>query len=92
MDEKIITLRKPVDLGGVEYATLQLREPTAGELEKASRADSAVGTCINLISAVATMPRAAVEKIGQRDFNEACDFFSSFGDGLGIVLPTPSLT
>jgi hypothetical protein len=36
-EEKVIVLRKPVVLGEVTYAELSLREPTAGELSKATR-------------------------------------------------------
>lgn len=83
LDEMTMTLRKPVVLGSVEYSTLDLREPTAGELSKASKAGGNVDIAINLISLIAKVPRGAVEKLSQRDFQEASDFLGSFTlDGL----------
>lgn len=82
-DEKTIVLRKPVVLGGVEYAALDLREPTAGELSKASKAGGNVDIAIMLISLIAKVPRGAIEKLSQRDLQEASDFLGSFTlDGL----------
>lgn len=78
VDEKTMELRKPVALGHVEYATLDLREPTAGDLSKASKAGSDVDVAIALISIVAKVPRGAIEKLCQRDFQEAADFLGSF--------------
>lgn len=78
VDEKTLQLRKPVALGHIEYATLDLREPTAGDLSKASKAGSDVDVAIALISIVAKVPRGAIEKLCQRDFQEAADFLGSF--------------
>ena len=81
-DEKIITLRKPVVLGKGEdaltYSTLTLREPTAGELEKATLLPTNVGVSITLISLVAGIPRSAAEKLCQRDLREASDYLGGF--------------
>lgn len=76
--EKTITLRKPVVLGDVTYGELALREPTAGELEKASSATTQIGVVINLIQLVAKVPRTVVEKLGQRDLKDASAFLESF--------------
>lgn len=83
-EEKTLELRKPVKLGEVEYSTLNLREPTAGELSKATKAGGNVDIAIALISIIAKVPRGAVEKLSQRDFQEAADFLGSFTDG-GLV-------
>ena len=80
-DEKTITLRKPVTLGDVVYDKLELREPTAGELEKASKATTNLGIVMNLISAVAKIPRVVVEGLCQRDLKEAGDFLDGFSAG-----------
>lgn len=90
-EEKTIKLRKPVTLGSgdgaVTYDELKLREPTAGELEKGSRADTNVGIIINMIVEIAKVPRAVVERLSQRDFAEANEYLSGFtqpgeaGDG-----------
>lgn len=77
--EKTITLHKPVRLGDVDYTEIKLREPTAGELEKAASAKNNVGAVIELISAVAKVPRKVAEDLCQRDFREADDFFGQFG-------------
>jgi len=78
VDEKTITLRKPVTFAKIEYKTLDLREPTAGELAKATRASGSVDVAISLISMIAKVPRGAVEGMCQRDLQEASDFLGSF--------------
>jgi hypothetical protein len=78
LDEKTITLRKPVTLGGITYEKLDLREPTAGELSKATKAGGNVDVAITLISLIAKVPRGAVEGLSQRDLQEASDFLGSF--------------
>jgi hypothetical protein len=82
-EEKVIKLRKPVVLGtgdnAITYETLTLREPLAGELEKATAtATNNVGMSITLIHLVAGIPRAAVARIGQRDLREASDYLGGF--------------
>ena len=82
-EEKVINLRKPVVLGtgenAMQYDSLTLREPTAGELEKAtSTATNNIGMSITLIHLVSGVPRAAVAKIGQRDLQEASDYLGGF--------------
>ncbi len=77
--EKTIKLRKPVVLGGVTYETLDLREPTAKELDKASRETSDVSAAICLISIVAKVPRGAIDNLCQRDFKECSDFLAGTG-------------
>lgn len=81
-EEKTLTLRKAITLGSgdgsITYSELKLREPTAGELEKASRADTSNGAVINLIAAVAKVPRAVAERLCQRDFTEASQYFAGF--------------
>lgn len=81
-DEKKITLRKPIALGSgdgaVTYSELVLREPTAGELEKASRADTNIGIMINLVSAIAKVPRSVAEQLSQRDLGEVSAYLGGF--------------
>lgn len=82
LDEKTITLRKPVLIGSgknpIEYKSLDLREPTGGELEKASKAATDIGVVLNLISLVAKVPRAVAEGLCQRDLKDASDFLGGF--------------
>lgn len=82
LEEKTVTLRKPVSIGknGSPYTTLDLREPTAGELEKASKASTDIGVVLNLISLVAKVPRGVAEGLCQRDLKEVSDFLGSFNE------------
>lgn len=81
-DEITITLNKPVIIGKAEnaitYDELKLREPTAGEMEKASRADTSIGSAITLISLVAAVPRSVAEKLCKRDLVAANKFLEGF--------------
>jgi len=84
-EELTITLSKPVVIGPVDnpvtYEALNLREPTAGELERASTASTNIGVAINLISIVSGVPRKAIEKIGRGDLMAANNFLEGFGPG-----------
>jgi phage FluMu protein gp41 len=84
MDEmnetEIITLHKPVKVGEMTYDTLTLREPTAGQLEKASQATTQIGVAISLIALVAKVPRAVIERLCQRDLKTISDFLGRFSD------------
>jgi hypothetical protein len=90
MDSLTITLRKPVVIGDITFDKLDLQEPTAGQLEKASTAASNIGVVINLISIVAVVPRKVVESLCQRDLKEAGDFLESFSAAAPTTGETPS--
>lgn len=81
-DEITITLSKPVVMGKAEnavtYDEIKLREPTAGEMEKAARADTMIGSAITLISLVGAIPRSVVEKFSKRDLVAANKFLEGF--------------
>ena len=81
-DEITITLSKPVIIGKAEnavtYDEIKLREPTAGEMEKAARADTMIGSAITLISLVGAIPRGVVEKFSKRDLVAANKFLEGF--------------
>lgn len=83
-EEITITLVKPVVIGkgdaAITYEELKLREPTAGEIEKATRADTSVGAAITLISLIAAIPRSAAEKLCKRDLVKANTFLEGFTD------------
>lgn len=83
-DTLTIVFAKALLLGNGDNATayesVELREPTAGELEKATRADTQIGVVINLVSSVGRIPRGVVEKMGQRDLGKASAFFGTFSD------------
>lgn len=78
VEDKTMLLRKIIVLGGISYDRLNLREPTATELDKASRASTPVGVAISLISQVAEIPLLVAGKLCQRDLQEASDFLGSF--------------
>lgn len=77
-EEKTLVLRKPVEFAKVTYESLDLCEPTAGQLSKANKAGDNIDVAIMLLSLVAKVPRGAIEKLGQRDLQEASDFLGSF--------------
>lgn len=79
IDEQLtLDLRKPITVAGKQYERLVLREPLAGELEAASRAQSGVGGLMSLIAAVAGVPRAVPEAMVSRDLARADAFFNTF--------------
>ncbi|WP_317201485.1 phage tail assembly protein [Janthinobacterium sp.] len=80
IEEKTIVLRKPVMLGDVTHAEVNLREPTAGEMSKATRhgGGNNIDVVISLISQIAKLPMSAVNQFSQRDFAECSDFLASF--------------
>lgn len=91
MEEITLNLTKPVSIGKGEgalvYEAIELREPNAGELEKAARLDTSVGSLITLISLVAKIPRGAVEKFSRTDLQAAENALGSFTGG-GQTTPT----
>ena len=80
-----LEFRKVILLGVGEnaekYHHVELREPTAADLEKAQRADTPVGAVINMVSAIGNVPRLVAEKMCSRDIQRANVFLSSFQDG-----------
>lgn len=82
VEEKTITLIKPVTLGkgeaAIVYDHLDLREPTAGELESASKADTQIGVVISLVNLIAKVPRSVAQGLCQRDLKACADFLESF--------------
>jgi hypothetical protein len=85
LDTLKLEFRKPIvigkDEGAVTYTHVELREPTAGELEKGQRADTPVGSVINLVAEIGKIPRLVAEKMSGRDINRASEYLSSFRDG-----------
>jgi hypothetical protein len=89
-DEMTLTLIKPVQLGGMQYTELQLSEPTAAELIKASKAGNPVEQLVTLIHLNAKVPRAVVDQLRQRDLDGAGDFFGRFSGASPQTLGTSS--
>lgn len=72
---KSIPLRTPIDLGGDQKTTLDLREPTAGEIDDMGREKS---PAIFLISQVTGLPPAICRKIPAREYGAAWAYLGSF--------------
>lgn len=78
MDTKTITLKKPIEHGGQTYTSIDLEEPTAGQLEKAGGASSTMTQQIILIAEVAGIPPDAVRKMRKSQQEEASAFLMGF--------------
>ena len=82
IEEKTIPLRKPVTIGKADnpivFSELKLREPTLGELRKASKAGNGLDSLATLIQLVASVPAGVVDALGQRDMEECGHFFAQF--------------
>ncbi len=72
MEEKIITLRQPLDFAGTPVAEIRLREPVARELEEAG------GSTVALISAIAKLPKSLIGNMAARDYLEASRYLNGF--------------
>lgn len=95
-EEKTIELIKPVVLGKGDaaqtYSELKLREPEAGEIEKASRADTQIGVVITLVHLIAKIPRGAAEKLCQRDLSQCSEYLGVFTEAGQPAEPTAGQT
>lgn len=80
-DEKTIPLRKPIVTAKGQVSELQLREPTASELDKfasASEKGTGIGAMIALIALVSGIDRPFVEKIAARDLHACSEYLYPF--------------
>ncbi|MFM0306277.1 phage tail assembly protein [Paraburkholderia sp. RL17-383-BIF-A] len=80
-DTKTISLRKPVTLKGdsVTTSSLDLREPTVDELDRASQAgETGYASNAALISFVAGVPLQVARALGKRDYEEAVKYLTGF--------------
>jgi uncharacterized protein YjbK len=76
-----ITLKRPAKVGDVEYATLTLVEPTAGQMEEAAsngRVDNGTSFNIALIALVGNIPITAARSLLKTDYDKAVIFLSGF--------------
>lgn len=76
-EELTITLRKPVEFGGLTYDKLILREPTAGQMLDWDKLNGHEAD-VKAVSIVSGVPEQAVHKIGSRDFTAAAKFIARF--------------
>lgn len=94
-DELTLPLRKPLATAKGDVSELKLREPTAGELDKFTRAiakDGSVAATLLLISLIAGIDKPFLERLGTRDFQAASDYLSSFMNASPETGATPSPT
>jgi hypothetical protein len=81
-EEYVLKLRKPLTIGtgenAVTYETLTLHEPNGAQLDRAGREFTGAGQKMMLIQLIANVPRKAVEKISQRDLQEASEYLDLF--------------
>lgn len=76
-----ITLKRPAKVGEIEYATITLSEPTAGQLEEAGnngRMDNGTAFNVALIALVANIPVAAARSLLKTDYDKAVRFLAGF--------------
>ena len=78
-DPHVIALRKPVGPKGREISELRLREPTAGEVLKASR-ETGRGLALSLLTQVAGVDAAVIEALPGRVCDRALEHLMTFID------------
>ncbi len=74
---KVIRFDPPLKFGGEEYASIELREPLAGELEDVDSL-SGIAWTNALIAKVASIPKAVVRLIPQTKLNACSVYFAAF--------------
>jgi hypothetical protein len=82
-DTKTIVLRKPLKHGKDDAETvvseITLREPLAGDYEKAEQSAGVYGTSIALIALLSGVPVDVIDQMYGSQIDEAEDFIASFG-------------
>lgn len=79
MDDTLtLMLSQPITLGDLVYTELVLTEPTVKQLRAAAKAGGGLEWGAALISQNVPVPMAVVDKMTQRDFTRAADFFARF--------------
>jgi Phage tail assembly chaperone proteins, E, or 41 or 14 len=85
-DEELeIIFKKVIKVGGVEYLSITLEEPTATQLEKANTYSNQMGVVIQLISLVSKTPRKVIEQMKQSDLVRAANFLGTFNGGNPLI-------
>lgn len=82
-DELVLPLSTPLAFGGSEIGELNLREPTAGELEEGARSVNWATTNLVVLARITALPRTVLQKLSARDFAKASEFLA------GFLLPGP---
>jgi hypothetical protein len=76
---KTIELETPIEWKGASYAKLDLREPTGGEVLKASRKNG-MDFVLLMVQQVSGLPEQVVQQLPIRPVNQAMAYISSFLD------------
>lgn len=76
-DTMALALSKPVEFGGEMLAELNLKEPTAGQLEQISAVPSHQAG-IKAVSLSAGVPEKVIRDLSARDFKRAENFVLTF--------------
>ena len=93
-EEFVLTLRKPLKNGPVEYETITLREPTVAQLAESEQFEG-VAAAADAISAVGGVPKAVVLQMGARDHRAAVAYLDRFfaaGKNIGADFAEPDPT
>jgi hypothetical protein len=78
-DELVLPLLRPLALpNGKTLAELHLWEPTAGQLDTASKQPSDAGGLMSLIAQTSGVPESTVKLLASRDLTRAGQFFNQF--------------
>ncbi len=80
-DEMTLTLRKPIKLADRQITQLELREPTAYEVqqvEKVANKDGSTASNITLVALVSGLTAGEIGKVGYSDLSKALAFLSPF--------------
>lgn len=79
MDTLSLPLKRPLVHAGKTIDTLDLREPTVGELEEAANHPNGVTGTLSLISAMTAIPLNVLRKgLVASDYMKASDFLAVF--------------
>jgi len=73
-----LQLSKPISIGEQNYESITLTEPTVGQLIEAGKATGPLAQIAKLINLNGKVPESVVNKMLQRDFQKAADFFGHF--------------
>ena len=77
-DELVLELSKPISIGEQTYESITLTEPTAGQLIESGKAGTPMEQIAKLINLNGKVPASVVNRMLQRDFDKASDFFGHF--------------
>lgn len=86
--KKTLKLRKPVELLGEMTDTLELREPTFGDMVEVDKAPEGLERVAKWIEVLSNWPMPSIHKLSPRDINEVV--LPALEDFLQGGQPTPT--